>query len=69
MCIKFTHQCKGTQNNHDKNHICQIVANRDMGRVKELIKDSKYFCKNCGVLLILLTTYVILQKYDIRKFY
>ena len=48
MGIKFTHQCKGTQNNHDKNHICQIVANRDMGRVKELVKDSKFFCKNCG---------------------
>ncbi len=30
MGIKFTHQCKGTQNNHDKNHICQIVANRDI---------------------------------------
>jgi hypothetical protein len=48
MGIKFTHQCKGTQNNHEKNHICQIVANRDMGRVKELVKDSKFFCKNCG---------------------
>ncbi len=48
MGSKFTHQCKGTQNNHEKNHMCQIVANRDMGRVKELVKDSKFFCKNCG---------------------
>ncbi len=48
MGIKFTHQCKGSQNDHEKNHMCQIVSNRDMGRVKELVKDSKFFCKNCG---------------------
>ena len=47
MTTKHTHQCK-TSNNHEKNHLCQIVAKRDFGRVKELVKDSKFFCMNCG---------------------
>ena len=41
-------QCKGGNNCHEINHLCQIVAKRDMGRVKELVKDAKFFCKNCG---------------------
>lgn len=40
--------CKGGQDCHQVNHLCQIVAKRDMGRVKELVKDSAFFCKNCG---------------------
>jgi len=48
MGMKYTVQCKGTQACHEKNHLCQVVAQRDMGRVKELVKDAKYYCKNCG---------------------
>ncbi len=48
MGIEYTHECKGTQEEHDKNHLCKIVADRKMWRVKELIKDSIFFCVNCG---------------------
>ena len=48
MSVNYTRQCKGTHDNHEENHICQIVSRRDLGRVKELVKDSKFFCKNCG---------------------
>ena len=48
MSVKYTHQCKGSQNCHMENHLCQIAARRDIGRVKELVKDSQYYCKNCG---------------------
>ena len=48
MGMKYVHQCRGSENNHDKNHMCQIIARRDLGRVKDLVKDSQFFCKNCG---------------------
>jgi hypothetical protein len=48
MSKNYMHKCKGSYNNHDKNHICKIIGNRDLSRVKELVKDSQFFCKNCG---------------------
>lgn len=40
--------CKGSQNCHELNHLCQIIIRKDLGRIKELVKESVYFCKNCG---------------------
>ncbi|MFH1877677.1 MAG: hypothetical protein ABH883_02610 [Candidatus Omnitrophota bacterium] len=48
MGVKYLHACKGSDKCHTENHICQIVARRDMERIKKLVADSKYFCKNCG---------------------
>ncbi len=48
MSINYTHECKGAHDNHEKNHMCQIVSRRDLGRIKELVIDSQFFCKNCG---------------------
>ena len=48
MVIKYTHACKGSSNCHAKNHLCQIILERDLDRVKKLIKGAEYFCKNCG---------------------
>lgn len=48
MSIKYVHTCKNTSQCHAKNHMCQIILQRDLDRVKKLIKDPKYFCKNCG---------------------
>ncbi|OGX11012.1 MAG: hypothetical protein A2Y42_00100 [Omnitrophica WOR_2 bacterium GWB2_45_9] len=41
-------QCRGSQDCHAKNHICQIIIQKDLGRIKELVKDSRFYCKNCG---------------------
>jgi hypothetical protein len=48
VTIKYTHTCKGSADCHATNHICQLAAQRDLGRIKELVKDARYFCKNCG---------------------
>ena len=48
MSTNYVHKCKGQHKDHEENHICQIVARRDLGRVKQLVKDSQFFCKNCG---------------------
>ena len=40
--------CKGSENCHELNHICQIISRHDLGKVKELVKDSQFYCKNCG---------------------
>ncbi len=48
MGFSYTHKCAGSENCHKKNHLCQIILERDLGRVKELVKEAKYFCKNCG---------------------
>ncbi len=48
MGIKYVHTCKGSEKCHATNHLCQVVAKRDMGEVKKLIQDPVYYCKNCG---------------------
>lgn len=48
MTIKYVHSCKGSAKCHQKNHLCQIILERDLGRVKELVTDARFFCKNCG---------------------
>ncbi|MFA6079277.1 MAG: hypothetical protein WC779_05990 [Candidatus Omnitrophota bacterium] len=40
--------CSGSQDCHTKNHICQIIIQKDLGRIKEIVRDSQFFCKNCG---------------------
>ncbi len=42
------HQCRGDQDCHAKNHICQIIIQKDLGRIKELVKGAQFYCKNCG---------------------
>jgi hypothetical protein len=41
-------RCKDSQDCHKLNHICQIILRKDLGRIKELVKDSQFYCKNCG---------------------
>lgn len=48
MSISYTHSCKTSAECHAVNHLCQIIVRRDLGRIKELVNDAQYFCKNCG---------------------
>lgn len=48
MAFKYVHECKNSAKCHTANHLCQIVIQRDLGRIKELVKDARFFCKNCG---------------------
>ena len=42
------HNCRGDENRHRENHLCQIILRKDLGRIKELAKEAQFFCKNCG---------------------
>ncbi len=41
-------ECKSNQQCHEENHICRIIIRKDLARIKKLVKDSRFFCKNCG---------------------
>jgi len=41
-------RCDGSQDCHTKNHMCQIIIRKDLGRIKEIVKDARFYCKNCG---------------------
>ena len=42
------HKCHDEHKNHEENHLCRIVVRQDMDRVKKIVKDANYYCKNCG---------------------
>jgi len=42
------HRCNSAQNCHEENHICRIIIRKDLERIKQLVKDPQFFCKNCG---------------------
>jgi len=46
--MKAVHNCKAGQQCHVKNHLCQIILRQDYARIKEAVKDPRFFCKNCG---------------------
>ncbi len=42
------HKCHSAQQHHDENHLCRVVVRQDMERVRKIVKDARFFCKNCG---------------------
>lgn len=48
MSDNLVHKCGNSQNCHEENHACRIIIRKDLGRIKEIVKDSQFFCKNCG---------------------
>jgi len=45
---KDVHKCKDGDDSHEKNHMCKIVIRKEFDRVREIVKDARYYCKNCG---------------------
>jgi hypothetical protein len=45
---KDEHKCKGGKDCHEENHLCKIVIRKEFDRVREIVKDARYYCKNCG---------------------
>ena len=41
-------RCKVGEQCHEENHLCRIILRKDLGRIRELVKDSQFYCKNCG---------------------
>ena len=48
MSKEGVHKCNTAENCHEENHICRIIIRKDLGRIKELVKDVQFYCKNCG---------------------
>lgn len=48
MSQKNVHRCRGGENCHDENHLCRIIIRKDLERTRKLVKDARFFCKNCG---------------------
>lgn len=42
------HHCDISPEQHELNHLCRIILRKDLGKVKELVKDAQFYCKNCG---------------------
>ncbi|MDF1526551.1 MAG: hypothetical protein RRA15_04830 [bacterium] len=45
---KDVHKCKGSDSCHEENHMCKIVIRQEFDRVREIVRDSEYYCKLCG---------------------
>ena len=41
-------QCKGGASCHEENHLCRIIIRKDLEKIKKLVKEAQYYCKNCG---------------------
>jgi len=48
MSKNLVHKCHTKAQCHDENHICRIILKGDLERIKKLVKDTRFFCKNCG---------------------
>ena len=42
------HKCHDAQQCHEENHLCRVILRKDLGRIREAVKDARYYCKNCG---------------------
>ena len=40
--------CDLSHERHEKDHLCRIILRKDLGRIRELVKDAQFFCKSCG---------------------
>ena len=44
----YENSCKGGEDCQDRRHLCKISKDNDHQRIREIIKDARYFCKKCG---------------------
>jgi hypothetical protein len=45
---KDIRNCKGGTDCHEENNLSRIVIRKEFDRVKEIVRDAKYYCKKCG---------------------
>jgi len=48
MGDELVHKCFGSQDCHEKNHLCRIIIRHDLDLIRKIAKDAQYYCKNCG---------------------
>lgn len=41
-------KCTKGEKYHEENHICRIIVQGDLAKIKTLVVDPKFVCKNCG---------------------
>jgi hypothetical protein len=48
MGRKYDKPCKGGEDCYEEGHLCKIVKRTNFDRLRELIKDARYYCGKCG---------------------
>ena len=44
----YDKDCKGGEDCQDRRHLCRVSKDGDIERMREIIKDARYFCRKCG---------------------
>ena len=45
---KLHRKCKSGSKWHEDNHLCKISARGELDKIKQLVINPQYICKNCG---------------------
>ncbi len=45
---KHKKECKGGEDCSDEKHLCKIAGKKDFNRVRDIVREARYFCMKCG---------------------
>jgi hypothetical protein len=40
--------CRGGDDCRDEDHLCRVAKRMDEKLIRELVRDSRFFCRKCG---------------------
>ena len=48
MGKQYGNDCKGGEDCVDEKHLCKVLKQKNLAKLKELARDAQYICKKCG---------------------